>query len=124
MLIVVVNDDGATTDGIVTNGGFLNGTTHAVFTSGFTSTPDPTTFSFTADLTITTDKGILTLSAVGIFDVVNGVFTDISRVVGSESTGIFEGATGILFISGKTTDGINFEDVIIGEICFEEEEDD
>jgi len=104
-----------TTAGTITRGGILNGTTSDIFTSGFTPTPDPSTFSFTAMLTITTDMGTLTTSDVGIFDVVSGVFSEIARV--TSGTGTFAGATGTLFISGSTTDGIHFQDRIIGQIC-------
>jgi hypothetical protein len=105
--------------GTITQGGILNGTTQAVFTSAFTPTPDATSFSFTDDLTITTDKGVLKTHNVGIFNFATGSFSAIDRIDPNTSTGDFAGATGVLYINGRTPNGgatINAE--ITGEICF------
>ena len=113
------NLSGGGGSGTITQGGKLNGTTQAVFTSMFTPTPDPTTFSFTDDLTVTTDKGVLRTHNVAIFDVAKGVFSAIDRIDPNASTGDFAGATGVLYINGKTTDGgATFQAEITGEICF------
>lgn len=105
--------------GTITQGGILNGTTQAVFTSAFTPTSDPTTFSFTDDLTVTTDKGVLKTHNVAIFDVARGVFSAIDRIDPNASTGDFAGATGVLYINGKTPDGgATIQAEITGEICF------
>ena len=45
----VVNDGSGTTNGIIRQGGKLNGTTQEVITGGFTPTPDPATFSYTGN---------------------------------------------------------------------------
>ena len=114
-----VNNGNGTTSGTITQGGKLNGTTQTVFTSAFTPTPDPNTFSFTDDLTLTTNKGVLRTHNITLFDVANGVFSAIARIDGSASTGDFAGATGVLYINGKTTDGgATFQAEITGEICF------
>lgn len=113
------NLSGGGGSGTITQGGILNGTTQAVFTSMFTPTPDPTTFSFTDDLTITTDKGVLKTHNVAIFDVARGVFSAIDRIDPNSSTGDFAGATGVLYINGKTPDGgATIQAEITGEICF------
>jgi hypothetical protein len=113
----VSNPNGTT--GTITNGGILNGTTELLFTSGVLSTPDPNTFSYTDDFTITTHLGQLKTGNVGIFDGGNGVFSEIGRINPNTSTGWFAGATGILYTSGKTTDGgATFQSRITGEICF------
>lgn len=105
--------------GTITQGGRLNGTTQAIFTGAFTPTPDPTTFSFTDDLTVTTNKGVLKTHNVGIFDVAAGLFSAIDRIDPNASTGEFAGATGVLYINGKTTDGgATIQAEITGEICF------
>jgi len=118
-IISVVNNGNGTTSGIITQGGNLNGTTQAIFTSAFTPTPDPNTFSFTDDLTVTTGKGVLKTHNVGIFDVATGLFSAINRIDPNASTGGFAGATGVLYINGKTTDGgATFQAEITGEICF------
>ena len=105
--------------GTITQGERLNGTTQAIFTSNFTPTPNPTTFSFTDDLTVTTDKGVLKTHNVAIFDVARGVFSAIDRIDPNTSTGDFAGATGVLYINGKTPDGgATIQAEITGEICF------
>jgi hypothetical protein len=115
----VVNNGNGTTSGTITQGGRLNGATQAIFTSAFTPTPDPNTFSFTDDLTVTTHKGVLKTHNVGIFDGATGLFSAINRIDPTASTGDFAGATGMLYINGKTTDGgATFEAEITGEICF------
>lgn len=115
-LSAVNNGNSAT--GVITQGGRLNGTTVAVHTSGFTPTPDPTTFSFTDDLSVTTDKGVLRTHNVVIFDVARGLFTAIARVDPDASTGDFAGATGVLYLNGRTTDGgATVQAEITGEIC-------
>ena len=104
--------------GTITQGGKLNGTTQAVFTSMFALTPDATTFSFTDDLTVTTDKGVLKTHNVAIFDVSRGVFSAIDRIDPNASTGDFAGATGVLYINGRTPDGgATIQAEITGEIC-------
>lgn len=115
----VVNNGNGTTSGTITHGGRLNGTTQTVFTSAFTPTPDPNTFSFSDDLTLTTNKGVLQTHNVTLFDAANGVFSAIARIDPDTSTGDFAGATGVLYINGKTSDGgATFEGKITGEICF------
>ena len=115
----VVNNGNGTTSGTITQGGRLNGTTQAVFTSGFTLTPDPNTFSFTDDLTVTTHRGVLKTHNVGIFDGATGLFSAINRIDPNASTGDFAGATGVLYVNGKTGDGgATFQGEITGEICF------
>lgn len=113
------NLSGGGGSGTITQGGRLNGTTQAIFTSAFTPTPDPTTFSFTDDLTVTTNKGVLKTHNVAIFDVAAGLFSAIDRIDPHTSTGDFAGATGVLYINGKTNDGgATIQAEITGEICF------
>lgn len=106
------------TMGRITNGGILNGTSELVYTSGVLPTPDPTTISYTTDFTVTTHRGVLKTHNVGIFDFAIGFFSEIARIDPNASSGRFAGATGVLFTSGKTTDGAaTFLSRIIGEIC-------
>ncbi len=106
--------------GTITQGGRLNGTTQAVFTSMPIPTSDPTTISFTDDLTVTTyHNGVLRTHNVAIFDTARGVFTAIDRIDPNTSTGMFAGATGVLYINGRTPDGgATIQAEITGEICF------
>ncbi len=110
----VSNANGTT--GRITNGGILNGRTQLIFTSGVLPTPDPTTFSYTDDFTITTNRGVLKTHNVGIFDFTTGLFSEIARIDPNASTGVFARATGALFTNGKTTDGgATFQSRITGE---------
>lgn len=111
---------GGNGSGAITQGGILNGTTQAVFTSMFTPTPDATTFSFTDDLTITTyHYGVLKTHNIAIFDTARGVFSAIDRIDPNTSTGSFAGATGVLYINGRTPNGgMTIQAEITGEICF------
>jgi hypothetical protein len=115
----VVNNFNGTASGAITDGGKLNGTTQTAFTIGFTPTPDPSTYFFTDDLTLTTNKGVLRTHNVTLFEVATGFFTALARIDSNTSTGDFAGATGVLYISGKTTDGTaTFQAEITGSICF------
>lgn len=106
------------TEGRITNGGILNGATQLVYTSGVLPTPDPNTVSYTTDFTVTTNRGVLKTHNVGVFDFALGSFTEIARIDPNASFGRFAGATGVLFTSGKTTDGgATFRSKITGEIC-------
>src|SRR5215203_6861879 len=118
-IVRAVNNGNGTVSGIITQAGKLNGTTQTVFTSGFTPTPDPGTFSFTDDLTLTTDKGVLRTHNVTIADLANGVAAVIARIDPNAGTGDFAGATGVLYINARTPDGwTSFQEEITGEICY------
>jgi hypothetical protein len=118
---VDVYSGGTTTSGTITHGGILNGTTLTAYTSTAFPTPVPTIVSYTGDLTLTTNHGQLKTSLVYIYDFGTGLFTVIGRIDPKTSTGRFAGATGHLFISGKTI-GVaipfTYPADIIGEICF------
>lgn len=115
----VVNNFDGTTSGTITQGGKLNGTTKAIFSSGLVATPDPNTFSYIDNFSVTTHRGVLATSNVAIYDTVRGLFTEIARIEPNASEGDFAGATGVLFINGQTTDGgATFQAKIEGEICF------
>ncbi len=114
----VVNNGDGTTSGTITQGGRLNGSTQALFTSALTPTPDPSTFSYTDDYAVTSSKGVLKARNVGLFEVAAGLFSEIARIDPSTSTGRFAGATGVLYINGTTPDGgATFEAEITGEVC-------
>lgn len=111
---------GSCTVGEITNGGLLNGETSFIasdsaFGAGMAGEP-ATTLSYAGELMITTPHGILTMSDVGVFDTAIGKFSELDRVV--EGTGMFEGATGVLFIVGDlTSNSSGFIGNITGEIC-------
>ncbi len=89
-----------------------------MFTSGFTPTPEPLTFSFTDDLSVITSEGILVTHNVGIFDTAHGLFTAINRIDPNLSSGEFAAATGVLYVNGSTADGINLRAALTGSVCF------
>ena len=114
----VVNNLDGTTSGIITQGGKLNGTTKATFSSAPVPTPDAGTISYIDNFSITTSKGTLVTSNVAIYDTANGFFSEIARINSNSSEGHFMGARGTLFINGYTTDaGATFQAKIEGEIC-------
>ena len=115
----VLNTETGTASGVITQGGILNGTTLVVLTSDFTPTPDPSTFSFTDDFTLTTARGVLVTHNVTITNFASGVGTAIAHIDPNASTGVFAGATGVLYLNAITPDGgATSEAEITGEICF------
>ena len=115
----VVNNFDGTTSGTITQGGKLNGTTQATFSSVPVPTPDAGTISYIDNFSVTTSKGVLVTSNVAIYDTEKGFFSEIARIEPNISEGNFAGAAGVLFINGHTTDGgATFQAKIDGEICF------
>jgi len=74
---------------------------------------------YTGTLSITSDQGTLNISDVGVLDTTHNVFSEIDRIEGS--TGIFSGATGILFISGNQT-ATGFTGKVTGNLCLQSEQ--
>jgi hypothetical protein len=108
------------TTGEITRGGWLNGTTVEVFPGAPLPTPHPTTVSFTSDFTVTTIHGQLKVANVIAFNFVTGNAAVLGHIDPDASTGIFAGATGVLYIAGKT---LSFEPFtpageISGQVCF------
>jgi hypothetical protein len=112
--------NGTAFSGPVTNAGDLTGSAGAVFLGPGLPTNDPTTFSFTSDITITTHNGELKARQVNVFDNGTGVTTGLARIDPAASTGRFAGATGYLFLSGRTTSFSPFtvELELSGKICY------
>jgi hypothetical protein len=114
-------DGVGTTNGTITNGGDLNGTSREVFFGGALPTADPSTITFTADLTITTNHGELKASNVYLSNFDAGIGTVLGRINPTISTGKFAGATGVLYAATKVTGfspQTTFQEEITGEICF------
>jgi hypothetical protein len=115
---IEVLSGGFVTTGTITNGGILNGTTEYVYSPAFVFTPDPVVGSYTSQLTITTNHGQLKTSNVYLYDFVTGRFTILARINPDTSTGKFAGATGVLYLGGKTIgDGFTYQADITGEVC-------
>lgn len=112
--------DGTAFSGPVTNAGDLTGSAGAVFLGAGLPTNDPTTFSFTSDITITTHHGELKARQVNVFDNGTGVTAGLARIDPAASTGRFAGATGYLFLNGRTTSFSPFtvDLELSGKICY------
>jgi hypothetical protein len=106
--------------GPVTNAGDLSGSASAVFLGAGFPTNDPTTFSFTSDITITTHQGELKARQVNVYDNATGVTAGLARIDPAASTGRFAGATGHLFLNGTTTSFSPFtvDLELSGKICY------
>jgi hypothetical protein len=114
-----LNPDGSGASGTITQAGRLNGTSQVVLATGFVPTGDPFTFSFTDNLALTTNEGILRTNNVSLFDTANGLSTAVARINPNTSEGVFAGATGVLYLTAKVTDAVGgFKAEISGEICF------
>jgi hypothetical protein len=109
------------TVGTITGGGMLNGA--SAFTTmglapgaGLSPLVPGTTLSYTGNLTLTTRRGTLSLTDIGILEQTTLRFTELDQVVGG--TGEFEGKNGRWFISGFVTGGgTGFDGDIEGDIC-------
>jgi hypothetical protein len=107
--------------GTITNGGFLNGTTVAVFNSPPFPTPVPTQVTFTSTFTLTTEHGQLNGNATYLFDFGTGQGTAIVKIEPATGTGIFAEATGVIFINLLKSDTVGtgpYHEVLGGQICF------
>jgi len=104
--------------GTLTNAGILNGRTEIVFNPAAFPTPDPTTVSFIGDLSVTTHRGALKTHDVYLFDFSTGVGTGIHRIDPVASTGVFAGATGVLYDNSKSTGPVTIQGTFTGAICF------
>jgi hypothetical protein len=109
--------------GTLTNGGWLNGTTVVVFPAGAPlPTPDPTAITFISTFTLTTIHGQLKGNRLYVLDFVTGQGTTMMKIDPAASTGIFAGATGVLFTNHiKSSIGPlphTFYSVVEGQVCF------
>jgi hypothetical protein len=120
-LVEVFNPGNNTAVGRLTHAGWLDGTTVATFNSGSLPTPDPNKVTFSSTITLTTGHGELKGRRVYLFDVVTGLGTDMSDIDGSASTGIFAGATGVIYVNAIKTITVAqgpYYSVVQGRICF------
>jgi hypothetical protein len=113
-LTAVLAQDQASTTGMISGGGIINGTTQDVFLS---STPTPDGLSYTATFTVTTEHGALVTNDMGTLSFATGVFSESGMPDASSSTGDFAGATGEISIVGSTADFVNFTGKVSGQIC-------
>ena len=108
-------------NGSITNSGFLNGSVTTSFQPGSVMpTANPTSITFTGDTTLTTLAGTLVTHDVYLFDFVLMLGPAMLRIDPGASTGIFAGATGVIYINpvaGSTDTG---QAELGGRLCFAE----
>jgi len=106
--------------GPVTHAGDLTGSARAVFFGAPFPTNDPTTSSFTNEITITTHQGQLKARFVILYDNATGVTASLGRIDPAASTGRFAGATGHLFLDGTTISASPFtvQLELSGKVCY------
>ena len=83
-------------------------------------TPDLNKVSFSSAFTFTTAHGELKGKALFVFDVITGLGSSVSEIDGSTSTGMFAGATGVLFVNTFRADTVAqgpYYSVVNGRIC-------
>jgi len=107
-----------TVEGTVSQGGILNGTSLSVLASDFFPTASPGVFSFLINKSFITDKGTLETSSPHILDLSTGIGTAIGNIDPNTSTGIFAGATGVLYVNFTPIDAVSSRAEVAGEICF------
>ncbi len=112
--------NGTAFSGPVTNAGDLTGSASAVFLGAGFPTNDPSTFSFTSDITITTHLGELKARQVNVYDSGTGLAAGLARIDPAASNGRFAGATGYLFLTGRATSFSPFtvELELSGKVCY------
>lgn len=124
--LVEVWGGGDNTTGTLSDGRWLNGTTLSVFNSDAYPTPDPNKVTFSSTFSLTTNRGQLEGKArVYLFDLVMGLGTAMVEIDPIASTGVFAGATGLLYTMDlRSTPGpadpppITYYDVVVGQVCF------
>lgn len=120
-LVEDYNPETKTARGTLSRGGWLNGTTVSVDSSTGLPTPDPNVITFTQAMTLTTAQGELKGSRVFLYNVITGWGADMTTIDPAASTGIFAGATGVLYtnlLKFVTLDVGPYYSVVTGKICF------
>lgn len=72
---------------------------------------------FSGTVVITTDKGTLNLSDIGLFDTAGGTLSSIESV--TSGTGRFAGARGVLFLATRVAPDGSFVSDVTGELCLQ-----
>jgi hypothetical protein len=89
---------------------------------GVYPTPDPNKITFAATFTLTTIQGILKGKVAILYDIATGQASNMVNIDPSASTGVFAGATGLLFVNTvKATLGPPpnyYLDLVGGQVCF------
>jgi hypothetical protein len=110
------------TVGTLRNAGWLDGRVDAVFNSATFVTPDPNKVTFSSTMAITTARGELRgISRTYLFDFVAGRGTDVTDIDPDASTGVFAGATGVIYTNLLKAVSVAtgpFYSILVGRVCF------
>lgn len=110
-------------EGLITGDGLIQGRTFAtvlglIESVGFPGIEPATTMGYVGDRLIETRNGNLNLRFTGVFDTARGEFSELERVLVAGGTGEFEGATGTVYLTGRSNaEGNAFVGRITGKIC-------
>jgi hypothetical protein len=112
---------GNSATGTLKNRGWINGTTLSVFNSANFPTPAPTQITFSSTFVLTTGRGELKGTRVYLFDFVALKAVTMTLIDPAASTGIFAGATGVLYMTAVMISPgpppVTFEEEVGGQIC-------
>jgi hypothetical protein len=120
-LVEVYDAEKKTAFGTLRNSGWLDGTTAFLDTSVAFPTADLNKVSFSSAVTLTTAHGQLKGKSSVLFDVISGIGTSMTEFDGSANTGIFAGATGVLFVNTFRADSVAqgpYYSAVYGRVCF------
>ena len=119
--VEVFNPQNNLATGTISNAGWLNGATQGVIdTAGF-PTPDPNKFSYGSPISIATGKGVLKGRRIFVTDVITGLGMDMTDIDPKTSTGMFAGATGVLYVhvnKSVTVEVGPYYQEITAHVCF------
>ena len=110
-------------EGVVVGDGLIQGRTFATILGliesvGFPGTEPATTLGYVGDRLIETKHGNINLRFTGVFDTARGEFSELERVLVDSGTGVFDGATGTVFLTGTSNAaGNEYYGQITGTIC-------
>ena len=113
---------GNVSTGVITHSGLLNGTTQYVYDTDAFLTPDRNMVTFGAELTLTTNHGVIKARVLDLFNVATGIWTSIATIDPNTSSGRFAGAIGTLWYPNGTTINLDngaqvYPSDVTGQIC-------
>ena len=73
------------------------------------------TLSYSGKVAVTTSKGTIMTTNVGVYDPAIGAFSQLDRVIAG--TGDFDQVTGTIFVTARGDDEHGFASDVRGEVC-------
>lgn len=121
-LVEVFDPAAGSTSGTLESAGWLNGLVEATFNSAVFPTPDPNKVTFSSTMTIITPHGELRgVRRTYLFDFVTGKGSDVTDIDPDGSTGLFAGATGVLYSNLLQSDSVAtgpYHSLFVAQVCF------